>query len=167
MQEVAEVLERVITAVADMAEEAKRTPPSARLTLHVGAGPDGERVSVQLLPDNYHDTMTTALTVPSPSPATVPWSTGLIACRPLAAVRLPLLDDKLMYAHCMWHEYYYAPFLASSVGTVPGWQGSIGYVILYAGAATAVGAHEGVASGCQGGLQQVGGIFWRERGCAC
>ncbi|BDA46913.1 probable formin-like protein 13 at C-terminar half [Coccomyxa sp. Obi] len=61
LSEVAELLERVSAAVADMAEETKRTPPSVRLSLHVVAGADGERVAVQLLPDNYHDTMTIAL----------------------------------------------------------------------------------------------------------
>ena len=59
----AELLERVSTAVADMAEETRRTPPSARLTLHVVAAADGERVTVQLLADNYHDTMATAIKV--------------------------------------------------------------------------------------------------------
>lgn len=59
----AELLERVSTAVADMAKETERTPPSARLLLHVVAGADGERVSSQLLPDNYHDTMAIALKV--------------------------------------------------------------------------------------------------------
>ncbi len=61
LQEVAELLEKAGAAAAAMARETERTPPSARLCLHVAGAADGEQVSVQLLPDNYHDTMVTSL----------------------------------------------------------------------------------------------------------
>ena len=61
------MLEKVGAAAAAMAQEAERTPPHASLCLHV----DGERVTVQLLPDNYHDTMTRRLKVTCPSRAVI------------------------------------------------------------------------------------------------
>lgn len=61
------MLEKVGAAAAAMAQEAERTPPHASLCLHV----DGERVTLQLLPDNYHDTMTRSLKVTCPFHAVI------------------------------------------------------------------------------------------------
>lgn len=94
------MVERVSAAVADIAREAERTPPGARLVLQVLAHNGGERVAARLLPDNYHDTMTTSLLVNAFLPLSLDLSLKSPPLRRLLCSDLPWLLGRVSFLDC-------------------------------------------------------------------